>query len=117
MNESLSMGTLHGASVEPSPRLSSEKTRLIIDRYPEAYTAFEQSIHLNPNNSLTHDGKGSVLYTLRHYKHALAAFDHALQQNPRDQNAHRGKIHMLLRLKRYTELLPAMKQSLYWWMH
>jgi len=114
MNESLSMGTLHGASVEPSPRLSSEKTRLIIDRYPEAYTAFEQSIHLNPNNSLTHDGKGSVLYTLRHYKHALAAFDHALQQNPRDQNAHRGKIHTLLRLKRYTELLPAMEQSLYW---
>ena len=117
MNESLSMGTLHGASVEPSPRLSSEKTRLIIDRYPEAYTAFEQSIHLNPNNSLTHDGKGSVLYTLRHYKHALAAFDHALQQNPRDQNSHRGKIHTLLRLKRHTEPLPAMKQSLYWWMH
>ncbi len=114
MNESLSMGTLHGASVEPSPHLSSEKTRPIIDRHPEAYTAFEQSIHLNPNNSLTHDGKGSVLYTLRHYKHALAAFDHALQQNPRDQNAHRGKIHTLLRLKRHTEPLPAMKQSLYW---
>ena len=117
MNESLSMGTLHGASVEPSPRLSSEKTRLIIDRYPEAYTAFEQSIHLNPNNSLTHDGKGSVLYTLRHYQHALAALDHILQRNPRDQNAHRGKIHTLLRLKRHTEPLPAMKQSLYWWMH
>ena len=117
MNESLSMGTLHGASVEPSPRLSSEKTRLIIDRYPEAYTAFEQSIHLNPNNSLTHDGKGSVLYTLRHYQHALAALDHILQRNPRDQNAHRGKLHTLLRLKRHTEPLPAMKQSLYWWMH
>jgi hypothetical protein len=29
MNESLSMGTLHDARVEPSPRLSSEKTRLI----------------------------------------------------------------------------------------
>ena len=44
---------------------------------------FEQSIHLNPNNSLTHDGKrSSTLYTLRHYKHTLAAHEQAIRLEP-----------------------------------
>ena len=80
------------------------------------------SQRLNEPSSLTnyagnYSTKGEALYDPKRDEEALAAFDHALQRNPRDQNAHRGKIHTLLRLKRKTELLPAMKQSLYWWMH
>jgi hypothetical protein len=38
MKESLSMGTLHGASVEPSQRLSSEKARLEADCFSHLNT-------------------------------------------------------------------------------
>lgn len=78
-----------------------------LKHYEEALTAYDQAIHLNPNNADAYNNKGYILDVLERHEEALAAYEQAILLNPDNADAYNNKGAMLNVLGRYEEALLA----------
>ena len=83
-----------------------------LEMYDKALEAYEEAIHLEPNNALVYKKKGRTLYTLRRYKEALIAYKQVLRLDPNNADAYNNKGLMLRKLGRYEEALEAYEQAI-----
>lgn len=88
------------------------QTLSLLRRDQEALAAYEQAIHLAPNEAILHSLKGDALYCCERYGEALAANERAIQLNPNEATYHDSKGRALEALKRYTEALAAYEQAI-----
>ncbi|MGI9061023.1 MAG: protein kinase domain-containing protein [Ktedonobacteraceae bacterium] len=83
-----------------------------LQRYADALTAYEQAIHLDPNNAIACSNKGIALNGLKQYKEALVACDQAIRLDPNNAGFYNDKGVALRNLERYTEALAAYEQAI-----
>jgi len=83
-----------------------------LQRYEEALVAYEQAIHLDPNEALAYFYKGETLNELRRYEEALTAYEQAIHLNPSEASSHKNKGIVLYNLQRYEEALTAFEQAI-----
>lgn len=81
-------------------------------QYSEALVAYEQALHLVPDDANLYCQKGYVLGMLKRYEEALEACEQALRLNPDDAWAYSNKGAALNGLKRFQEGLEACEQAL-----
>jgi serine/threonine protein kinase len=80
-------------------------------RYEEALVAYEQALHLGPNNVVTYNHKGNILRDLKRYEEALAAYEQALCLDPNYANAYTNKGLALERFGRMKEAQQAREKA------
>src|SRR5450759_2542293 len=108
--------------LKPSSPAISQKTRgewlhtgdISFDHgdYEEALKAYEQALHLDPNDARAYNGKGNALYNLKLYNEALAAYEQAVRLAPNHARSFYGKGTALYSLKNYHEALAAYEQAI-----
>ena len=82
-------------------------------RYQEALAAYEQAIHLDPNDAVAYMNKGYALHDLERYQEALAAYEQAIHLDSNDAIAYYSKGNVLGALERYQEALAAYGQAIH----
>lgn len=80
--------------------------------YGEALEAYEQALHLNPNDVRIYVNKGIALDELGRYEEALAAYEQALSLSPNDTPILVNKGADLDALGRYEEALAVYERAL-----
>jgi tetratricopeptide (TPR) repeat protein len=58
--------------------------------FPEALTAYDKAISLNPDSAVIHRNRGNVLRSLGRFPEARAAYDKAIRLNPQYADAYSG---------------------------
>jgi tetratricopeptide (TPR) repeat protein len=80
--------------------------------YVEALAAYDQAIHLVPNDARAYSAKGNTLDGLKRYEEALAAYEHAIRLDPNDACVYNNKGVALDSLKRYKEANSVYDQAI-----
>jgi tetratricopeptide (TPR) repeat protein len=97
-----------GTSQQTSKQLMDEgSSHYKAGRYVEAVAAYDQAIHLAPNNPAAYFFKGNALSALRSYEEAILAYDRAIQLSPNVADAYNAKGRALEQLGRTAEAQKA----------
>ena len=80
-----------------------------LGRYEEAIIAFEQVVHLDPDQFDAFYHKGIALAKLGRYEEAIDAYDEALHLDPRDRDTYEMKGEAFLAL--YPAIPPRKKEQ------
>jgi tetratricopeptide (TPR) repeat protein len=83
-----------------------------LEEYEKALEAFEETLHLDPNNALVYKKKGDTLTKLNRYSDALISYEYALRLDPNSALAYYNKGNTLANLKRFKKALDAYEHAL-----
>lgn len=102
---------------KPSPKLWAKYGQVLseLGRKAEALMAYDESLRLNPLDSLahwTHYHRGLVLADLGDYPAALAAFEEANKISPEFIEPRLNSASVLIHLKRFDEAQKALSEAL-----
>jgi len=92
-------------------KLQNKGIHLVWDKkYGEAVEVYDQAINLNPQDVLSHLGKGDALREMKKYEEAIRTYNKA-NEIKQDGNAYAGIGFALMELGRYEEAINAFHKA------
>jgi tetratricopeptide (TPR) repeat protein len=106
---------LHSANtVQKTPEQWLETGDILyeLEEYDKAIEAYEEALHLEPNNAQIHKKKGAVLTSLKQYRDALVSYKQATRLQPDFIEAYLAQCEPFTQLKRYKDALTVCEQAI-----
>jgi len=102
----------YGSSGDPAALAAAGRDLAMSGRYQEALEAFDDSLAIDPYNTLTLMGKAEVLFLLQRYPEAAGVYRKVVEINPRHDGAYFCLGNAYLVMREYQSAADAYERSL-----